>query len=399
MAFKDITKVLYEGRYKLDYKDKAHRYYVRERANWDLPEDDPKAWGKIQNPKGTTTLLDETLEKKGLMTWPLGLAIRELFGFYDFTNDNGDRMTGFSKEKYVDEEDSIKETGRFVGTMWDAENSRQVGPFTDEQVVTLVKSANEAWQRKKQKGADIGSVVHDAIEHFTQGKEFDIAEAYNWNIKEAWPLPELGEEDQFAAERELAFVEAPADVEMATKAFLEFQKWWLTTTPELFGAEDILLSISHKPMIVGTYDADLGIPRTHHPVYRDKLMPGEVGNKVEHGKKSIRCTTDYKTSNASASESAAAPEGIYYSYFTQLAIYEMMRREMGYEHADDLLCVSARKDGGFSIIFASELDLTMDELLEWAKAVIFCHRLASKTKKGLLAHAPEPAINSAKEAF
>ena len=387
MAFKDITKVLYDGKYKLDYKDKAHRYYVRERVNFELPEDDPKAWGKIQYPKGTTTLLGDTLEKKGLMTWPLGLALGELFGFYNFTNDEGEKMIGFSKDK---------------GTLWE---DGHLLHLDKETALPLIKSASEAWQRKQKKGADIGSIVHDAIEHYILGQPFDIQEQYNWAIKEAWPLPDPGQEDQWETERNLAFDEAPLDVEMATKAFLQFEKWWLTVQPTLHGAEEILLSVKHRPFIVGTYDADISVGVNHHPVFslpteKVPIKFAEIYNRV-HEKGAVRATTDWKTSNASKSKDAAAPEGIYYSYFIQDAVYEMMRREMGFEPADDLLAVSARKDGGFGPIWASELGLTVDECLEWAEAVILCNRLMTQAKEGLLAHgeAVLNQINPTKEAF
>jgi hypothetical protein len=78
---------------------------------------------------------------------------------------------------------------------------------------------------------------------------------------------------------------------------------------------------------------------------------------------------------------------VYYSYFIQLAIYELCRREMGFEPADDLLTVSARKDGGFSLIYASELGLTVQDCIDWAVAVITCYRFMDKSKKGLLEHA------------
>lgn len=382
MAFNDITQVLYDGKIKLDYKDASHRYYIRRRIDWDKDVSDPKAWGKATRPKGTTTLLGDTLEKKGLMTWPLGLAIRELFGFYDFKNEAGERLIGFSKEKIISEDGEIKETGNLVGTMWpvlkdlDAAN---VSIATDlkDLMLPVVKSANSAWQRKQKKGADIGSVVHAAIEAFIKGQDYDIHEQYNWLLKES--------EFDTEAERELAFKESLLEVEQAKQAFLQFQKWWLTVQPELYGTEEILYSLEHD--IAGTYDGDIGVPKTHHP--RGHLFEKDI----------IRCTADWKTSNASNNKDAAAPEGVYYSYFIQSAIYEMMRREMGFEPADDLLIVSARKDGSFSLVYASELDLTIDECIEWAKCVITCYRLMDKTKQGLLAHAETGAINHNKEAF
>lgn len=349
MAFKDITKVLYDGKVKIDYKDKAHRYYARPRIDWDLPEDDPKAWGKIMYPKGTTTLMDETLEKKGLMQWPKNMALRELFGFYgSFEGDNGKQVdAGYSKD---------------VGTLWDGD---ALANYTKEEALEYIVSASKAWQRKQKKGADIGTVVHNAIDHFIKEQPFDIAEQYLWSIKEA---PYESE-----ALREDAIKEADLDIEMATKAFLQFQKWWYETSPTLYGAEDLLYSLKHN--ICGTYDGDIGIQAKFHPVFADQ------------GQEIIRVTADWKTSNASKSKEACMPEGVNYGYFVQSAIYEMIRREMGMPVADDLLIVSARKDGEFTLVYASELGLTVGDCIAWAESVIICWRMAAKTKVGLVAHA------------
>lgn len=386
MAFKDITKVLYDGKIKLDYKDKAHRYYVRTRIDFDLPESDPKAWSKVVYPKGTTTLIGDTLEKKGLMTWPLGLAIRELFGFYDFKDDEGNQRIGYSEG---------------VGTLWDGDN---LVTGDKKSVLAQISSANKAWVRAQKKGADIGSVVHDAIEHFIKGTDFDIAENYSWNIKESHDsiladltrdleagkitqemhdlIKSLAEKDN-----EKAIADFDEDVAMATKAFLRFQKWWLTLNPELHSAEDILYSQEFNTC--GTYDGDFSMPTARHPL---------AGN---FDKETLRITADWKTSNASSSKDAAAPEGVYYSYFVQLGIYELMRREMGFPAADDLLTVSARKDGEFSLVYASELGLSVQDCIDWAIAVITCYGFADRTKKALLAHGEEAAgrIDSSKEAF
>lgn len=377
MAFKDITKVFYDGKIKLDYKDKAHRYYARPRVNWDLPESDPKAWGKIMYPKGVTTLIGDTLEKKGLMQWPKNVALRELFGYYgsfEIEEDDGSirkMPAGFSKE---------------VGTLWHEIEKNNLTPFTREEALPLIDSAAKGWQRKQKKGADIGSVVHDAIEHFIKGREFDIAESYAWSIKEC--------EYDSEALREKAMEEFDEDVAMATKAFLRFQKWWYTATPTLHSAEDILYSLELN--ICGTYDADLSIDLKHHPIFglpteQVTVEFAQVYMKVQE-KGEVRCVTDWKTSNASNSKEAAAPEGVYYSYFLQDALYELMRREMGQEPADDLLVVSARKDGEFSLIYASECGLTVEECVDWARAVIFCYRIAERTKAGLIAHAKEAEV-------
>lgn len=345
MAFKDISKVLYEGRWKLDYKDGNHAYYARPRINWDLPEEDPKAWGKALRPKSATTLLSNVLEKNGLLKWPMGLALRELFGFYNFTGDDGTKRVGFSKD---------------IGTLWNVD--KNMIPMSQEEALPYILSASKASDRTKKKGADIGSVVHDAIEHYVLEKPFDIGEQYMWNIKEA--------EYESEAEREMALKEFPEDVLKATTAFLEFEKWWLTVQPVLHGAEDILFS--EKEMMCGTYDGDLGIPIEHHP-HPEKFS----------GKTHVRCTTDWKTSKASKSAEAAMPQGVNYQYFIQDAIYEVMRREMGMEPADDFLVVSARKDGGFDTVYASELDLTVDECIEAALNVRSLFNFIDKTKAAL----------------
>lgn len=441
MAFKDISVVLYGGSIKLDYKDGNHAYYVRDRIDFDLPEDNKDAWSKTRRPKGTTTLLGDTLEKKGLMTWPMGMALRELFGFYNFTTDEGKKMIGFSKEKELKDGELI-ETGHLMGTLWELTESNRTAPYTSEELLPLIKSASENYLRKQKKGADIGSVVHDAIEHFVlanpnvlapvllekpvedlsddertkldvsgldysdlssvgipqmnadgtpqmaipevQPSSFDIGENYMWNIKEA--------EYETEADRDVAMNEFEEDVKQASTAFEQFVIWWSTARPALVGAEQLVYSKEYD--VSGTFD---GLIR----------LNGKL----------VLC--DWKTSKASASKAAAAPEGVYYSYFIQSAIYALAYMEMHrtgtktvaspsedggtiykgeYEPADknidDLLIVSARKDGGFSLLYASELGLSIDDLLSWAKAVISCYRFADKTKAALLARA-EPAKEAA----
>jgi hypothetical protein len=341
LAFRDITKVFYDGEIKIEYKDKAHRYYAYPRVNYDLPVEDKKAWGKNLYAKGTTTLLGDTLEKKGLMTWPMGMALQELFGFYDFDTKDADsntiHLTGFSQDK---------------GTLWEDGHLLHIDQETAK---PLVLSASKNWTRKQKKGADIGSVVHDAIEHYIKNVPFDIAEQYMWNIKET-------EEDVTPAEFQKALEEFEADVAMANRAFTQFCIWWEKSSPILLGAEDLVYSREFN--ICGTFD---GLIR--------------INGRV------ILC--DWKTSNASASAAAAMPEGINYQYFIQSAIYAMAWEEMGNDKIDDLMIVSCRKDGGFTTIMASELGLSMEDCYAWAKSVINCYAFAAKTKKGLIAHAKE----------
>ncbi|RTL04824.1 hypothetical protein EKK58_09370 [Candidatus Dependentiae bacterium] len=362
MAFKDITRVLYDGSIQLIYKDSVHRYYARERINWDLPVENPKAWGKvIKGVKGTTTLLKDTLEKGGLMNYALTKALMDLFAFYEFTDDFGQKKIGYSEKG--------------IGRLWD-ENGKLKSLDKDE-ALDLISFGAKASIRHTKKGADIGSVVHDAIEHFVlanpnklepvEDKEgnptsdlqlpaitpsgFDIPEQYMWNIKEA-----EYEEERL---RDLALEEFEADTIKAKAAFERFANWWSKVRPELLGAEDLVYSKKYK--VSGTFDALL-----------------KIDNKT------VLC--DWKTSNASLSISANAPNGVYYDYFIQSAIYTLAWQEMGNGTIDDIGIISCRKDGEFDVVFASDLGFTVDELVEYAKMVIGCHEHRIKLRSALWEH-------------
>ena len=353
MAFKDITKLMYpdeQGRHtiKLDYLDKSHRYYVRERKNFDLPEDNPKAWDKAFRPKGTTTLLDLTLEKKGLMTWPLNLAMTDLFGYYNFVGDDGDRLQGFSEEKVLNAKGDLEKTGFLKGKLWGKD--RKLQPLTEQEAYEIVDIAARKWQGQQKKGADIGSVVHDAIEHHVRKsageeiEELDIAATYTELIESS--------EYETETERATAIAEIEENIEKAELAFSKFVEWWAAEKPELVGAEELVYSKRFR--VSGTFD---GLVRIN-----GKLV-----------------LADWKTSNASSSPEACMPEGINYQYFIQSAIYAMIWEEMGGDPIDDLLIVSARKDGGFTPLFASELGLTIEDCVNWVRAVIICFRMKEKT--------------------
>lgn len=350
MAFKDITKVLYDGTIKIDYKDKAHRYYIRERklaedGTFLLPEDNPKAWDKVlKGVRGTTTLLGDTLEKKGLQRYPLTKAMMYMFQFYEFTDDEGEKKIGYSKKGF----------GSFWEDPLDIDNPEgKMKQFTREEALEHLSYGAKADLRWTQKGADIGSVVHDAIEHHVKGiKGFDIAEEYRKSMEAATYESERAKKQ--------AEDECEADTKMAIEAFKSFTVWWKSSKIELLGAEDLIYSKQYR--ISGTFDGLLRVP----------------------GKGVV--LADWKTSNASQSKDACMLEGVNYTYFLQSAIYAMAWQEMGNHQIDDLLIVSCRKDGGFSTIFASDLGLTVEDCINWAKAVIVCNRMMVRSKTALWEH-------------
>lgn len=355
MAFKDIEVVLYDGHIKVNYTDASHRYQARPRVlnedgSFKLPEDNPKAWGKALFPKGTTTLLGDTLEKKGLQRYPLSKMLMYAFGFYEFTDDNGEKKMGYSKHG--------------VASFFDPETGR-LHDWTKEEALEHISYASKADLRWTDKGASIGSVVHDAIENFVKGNpDFNIHDKYAESLQAA-AQAEFGTRAGFESEKALqqALDEYGEDTWHAELAYEQFVKWWNATKPELLGAEDLIYSKTHN--ICGTFDGLLRIK----------------------GKGVV--LADWKTSNASTSESACMPEGINYQYFLQSAIYAMAWMEMGREKIDDLLIVSCRKDGGFTTIFASDLGLTVDQCINWARAVIVCKRMMETTKEALWQHGIE----------
>lgn len=360
MASQDIIKYIYpdeQGRntIKLDYKDASHRYYVRERKNFDLPEENPKAWDKAFRPKSTTGVLELTLEKKGLMTWPLNLAMTDLFGYYNFVGDDGNRLQGFSEEKVPDEENpgQLKKTGFLKGKLFGKD--RKIQHLDEQEAYEIIDIAARKWQGQQKKGADIGSVVHNAIENYVRkdkGEEIellDIPKSYRELIETS--------EYETETERQVALAEIEENTAKAELAFSKFVEWWKAESPELVGAEELVYSKRYR--ICGTFD---GLVRV---------------------KSKGLVLADWKTSNASQSPEACMPEGINYQYFIQSAIYAMFWEEMGGEPIDDLLIVSCRKDGGFTALYASDLGLDMKDCINWVRAVIVCFRMNEKVKPKL----------------
>lgn len=334
MAFKDIERILYNNTIKVTYVDDGHKYMVQYR---DTPSD---IWSKPYRSRGVTTIKGDTLEKKGLQLWPLGLALGELFGYYDFEPEPGRKLKGFKKGK---------------GTLWKPglDFIALNGELEEEELLALVESAYKASFRVSKKGCDIGTLVHDTIEQFVtadrDGVPFDEATMLNTE----YYIKSQGFNGESDPAEVAAFTEqAPKDVEMAKLAFSRFVEWWRATKPVLLGAEDLIFSKEHG--YCGTFDALL-----------------EIDGKV--------VLADWKTSNAS--KSAGAPQGVYYDHFIQSAAYAAAWEEMGNCKIDDMLIVSCRKDGGFDRVFASEIGLSMDEAMRWWKSVLNCYENRKNTIK------------------
>lgn len=146
--------------------------------------------------------------------------------------------------------------------------------------------------------------------------------------------------------------------EEATNAFKAFVTWFTKAKPEVIGVEDVIYSQAYK--YAGTYDCMLKI-----------------------GDKTYLC--DLKTTNPSRK----APDGVYAENFIQLGAYAYAYDEQRqYEEAnggtklikiDDLMVISAKKNGVLNIVNASDLGLTVDECSEMFKRVMNIYQFMNYT--------------------
>lgn len=168
-----------------------------------------------------------------------------------------------------------------------------------------IEEASEEYIRRRDSGAGTGTEAHAMVEHFLKGMPVDLSSA----------SPE------------------------ARNAYNAFVKWFKSVKPEVINVEAVIYSETFE--YAGTYDCMLRIDG-----------------------KTYLC--DLKTTNASRK----APRGVYPEYFLQLGAYAGAHNEQrDYENSkgqsslpviDDLMVISARKDGKLDIITASDVGLTVD---------------------------------------
>lgn len=192
--------------------------------------------------------------------------------------------------------------------------------ITEDDIV----ESGKAYMRRRDAGADTGSEAHALVEDFLKGKQVDLSES----------SPE------------------------ATKAYQAYRKWHEEQADiEVIGVEEVIYS--RELEFAGTYDAMLGI----------------------NGK---TCLADLKTTNVSRK----APKGVYAEYFIQLGGYALAHNEQrAYEgdktklpKLDDLVVISAKKNGKLDVVYASDLGLSVDDCVALFRAVQSIYTfLTSKT--------------------
>lgn len=194
-------------------------------------------------------------------------------------------------------------------------------------VVTVadLEVAAKEYTRKRDSGAGTGTEAHALVETFLKGNKPDKTGTYS--------------------------VEA-------INAYNAFVKWFAETQPEVLNVEEVVYSQKYE--YAGTYDCMLRIDG-----------------------KNYLC--DLKTTNASRK----APKGVYAENFTQLGAYagaHEEQRQWEEENGgstlvkiDDLMVISAKKNGAMDIITASDLELTVEECTDRFNDIVGIFKFMKQT--------------------
>lgn len=259
MATKTQTRKLYNDEVTLYFNpDARNRYQLQDGTA----------------PVGVTTILSKVLAKEALMLWPMNMA------------------TGWLRDNCLDK------------------------------VLTEIhiEEARRAYVKKSDKGKDVGTEVHEAIEAYLKAHNTPgITDLYV-------PTNEAG------------------------KAYQSFCKWFESQNIKVLATEQIVYSRSGN--YAGTFDTLLQID-------------GQT----------VLC--DVKTTNISQS----APQGIYPEYFLQLGAYSKAHKEENHSDIDDLMIINASKSGVLSTLRASDLGLTVRDCENAFNAVLYCYRFLEPLKK------------------
>ena len=189
--------------------------------------------------------------------------------------------------------------------------------------------------RLRDAGGSTGSEAHEMVEQFLAYVEADIQEPFK---------PRLANQKEPSQE--------------ALNALSAFQKWYYNVQPRVIASEENIYSAQFN--YAGTFDALL-----------------EIDGKVY--------LSDMKTTNVSRK----APNGIYAEYFIQLGAYALAYLEQReYEdknggtklvQIDDLMVISAKKNGALDVVRASDLGLSVADCVQMFKNVIGIYQFMTDT--------------------
>lgn len=243
--------------------------------------------------QGVTTIMGKVLAKPGLMLWPMNMALKHLES----------KLPTITLEDFAE--------------------------------------ARNAHVEKRDKGASVGTVVHEVSERYlrdpsTPGYQHFLA---------------LGIDS-----------DSPRYSDEALLAVHSFESWHDRTKPEIVAVEQVVYSETKD--YAGTFDSILRIDGKTYLV-------------------------DLKTTNASRE----APKGVYAEYFIQLgAYYYAYEEQRQYELAhggtklvqiDDLMILSCKKNGAVHTLTASDVGLSPENCSSLWQSTLFLYRSLLKVRDKL----------------
>lgn len=293
------TYSLYNNEVAMTFDKEAPRYRYKVTDPMNSISDKPV--------RGVTTLLRDVIHKPELLMWPMNEAMTVLFG-----------------QEFNDAEKAYKYK----------QANALIKPHTvynPEQLEMFLNEGRQAHTKKSDRGKDIGSLVHSAIEHYLRGSTANDA------LQTAY-------QDSGAS---VGIDESKA----TTNALTAFTTWWEGLgEKEVLGLENPVYS--RKLQYSGTYDL---IARINGKVYM----------------------LDIKTTN----RSRTAPLGIYAEYFLQLAAYAYAVREERDIAFDDIGIINVGKDGKLSVATAKDLGMEVEECERTFAYAVRVHDWLEKTSR------------------
>lgn len=266
---------LYGGEVQMDFNPDSpkYRYVVTDRR-----------FGEVtaKSIRGVTSVIKDIVAKPDLLTWPMNMANKFLFGA---KWDDG-------LKKYLYE---------FSGASIKADHAYNPGELQE-----LMEDASRQWTKRSDKGKDVGTLTHSAVEAYLKNEQF------------VWP--ELEDGDKEGAE----------NLKMAQKALGAFKTWWSSLeNKKVLGLEKPVYS--RQLSFCGTYD-----------------ILAEINGKTY--------LLDVKTTNASKK----APMGIYPENFLQLGAYSHATTEETGQTIDDVGIIRVGKDGRLFIATANDIGINTE---------------------------------------
>lgn len=304
---------LYGGSVILDFNPKSSQYRY---TVYDLRSK------RIGEPvRGVTSVLKDIVAKPELMRWPMNMSNGAIFG------------AKFSEKdlEYVHD--------------WDNALVKPGTPYTAEHLHETMLAGSRAHTQRSDRGKDIGSMAHRAVEWFL--KDIQHKNKENKFIKD------ILKEEFNISEENWKIVENMLDT---------FVRWWNDIGfTEVFATEAVVYS--RKLNYAGTLDMIL----------------------VRKGKIYL---LDLKTTNYSKK----APKGIYAENFLQLGAYAYAFREEQGVQMNDLGIVNINKEGKLNVLTAGDLGFTTDDCAKGFAFALRTHDWLSQADAKLKENAPGKAL-------